>query len=1257
MMLLEIALFIGLCLNTIDCNGLHSLSCHQLTLPGRNSTIHNDITLNSSLAYALNFTEEFCIVRNANLTIKSTTQNGTIIKCSTDQAQPSSTKGIVFINSTVTITEITFIGCGANLNALPSNVTQIFNTTSPYYPTHFAVALFFIDSKVSFIEVVIDSSYGFAVIGINIRNSSFELCSITSGVGFEIGTQQGVNIGSGVLIHYFTDRQANDSDPRSVMIENSYFHENFMYIENCENHTYNKKENLNHISNSAAFTLLYAQKNFKVHVTISKTTFSRNAGTYAGSLLILHNETHPESATKLTGCKMRERFTFYNRKCPETAELVLIIFKPQIYHNTSKTYTPLILHNTSVRDPTERSLVKTALQNRAVYININGNTKHSLRTKIKVDNVTFWKNYGNSTGVCMYMYSDGSHSKDVLELESITVSNNHVTTLSPIASSSAILYLNRVTCVINGTKDEPSMFIGNYGTVIDATDSVIYQYGHAQFVENMAINGPAFTLHGYSRLVFMKDSVVVFHSNKASNLGGAIYCHVSLLSPRCAIGFENITTSHANNITFANNSAYNGGQSIYATPIYNCKLNEHSETLHPDKSAIAKYSSLFHFSGQNYSTKMLNISTEPVSLISNSTEVFVYPGEEFKICFSAKDSSGRNVYTVVNSDLAPTFDDFIANHNTWLLKKSEVQCIQEKPNCTNIMLSICSAQDQAIRRTIFSHLPNKRNQVYHSVVVNIRICPLGFNLDHQNGICVCSKAVVKFSNANLLGYQCTIQNQIFSRYSSLYHTPWAGLVNGSFGIAYNCPAGHCVIVTPSWEFFSSKTNVYLVKGTVHLPVCDETRKGVLCGKCVDGLSIVFGCHTCHSCPNSIKYWALIVFVLISGPFVVLLLYGLRLTLAMGTINGIIFYANVVNVNLVNSLIKGRTEHKVLSLFMKIFAHFIALLNFQSSIPVCFYDKMNEIQKNGLQLFYPYYLLLIVIIIIILSRHSTWLSNKTSHSTLQVLVTIFHASFSTLLLSTVQAFSSVMIYTDKSEYRAWLYDGSIEFLKDSQHIALAVIISIAVIPLILAYIIFLIATKYLLKRSSRVNLRVRQIYEAIHAPYKEGQEYWFVTRLLIFVLTCMISPMLSLVHVNYNRYQTVYLLTASITFLLLVGHVLLRPYKKKALNMLDTWILLNLAVVYGGALVYEQHATHATDLLSLSLLLMLITFIGILVYHVLLVTQIHVKLKKIFKRKKTSTMMSEAVDGFNSDRDCKIESSSIDSYYGSCDQFREPILGD
>ena len=1244
MMLLEIALIV-LCLNIVHCNGL---SCHKLTSGRAN---HYDITLNSSLVYTLTFTdnEKFCIVRNANLTIKST--HGTIINCGTNQTQPSSTKGIVFINSTVTIARITFVSCGANLNALPHNVTQMFNATSPYYPTDFGAALLFIDSKVSFREVVMNSSYGFAVIGINIRNSSFEHCSIMSGVGFVIGTQQGINIGSGVLMHYFND---NDSAPRSLLIENSYFHENFMYIENCENHTYNTKENLNHISNSAALTLLYAQKNFKVHVTISKTIFSRNAGTYASSILILHNETHQDSVTKLTGCIMRQRFTFYNRKCPETAEIVLIIFKPQIHPNISKPYTALMLHNTSVRDPSERALVKTALQNRAVYIIIKGNTKNSSQTRIKVTNVTFERNYGNSTGVCMYICSDGSHSKDVLELESITVSNNNVTTLSPIASSSAILYLNRVTCIINGTKNEPSMFNGNYGTVFDATDSVIYQYGHAQFKDNKAINGPAISIHGNSRLVFMRDSVVVFHSNKAYNLGGAIYCHVSLLSPLCAIGFENFTTSCATNITFANNSAYNGGQSIYATPIYKCKLNNDSEILRPEKSTIAKYSSLFHFSGQNYSTKMLNISTEPISLISNVTEVFVYPGEEFRICISAKDSSGRNVYTVVNNDLAPTSDDFIANHNTWLLKKSEVQCIKEKPNCTDIMLSICSAQDQATRRTVFSHLPNKHNQVYNSVVVNIRRCPLGFQL--ENGVCVCSKAIKKFDQANVLSIRCSIQNQIFTRISSLYHTPWAGLVNSSFGIAYNCPAGHCVIVSLTWTFISSKTNVSLVRGSVYLPICDETRKGVLCGKCVDGLSLVFGSHACHSCPNSIKYWALIVFVLISGPFVVLVLYSLRLTLAMGTINGIIFYANVVNVNLVNSLIKRRTNIKVLLLFMKIFAHFLALLNFQSSIPTCFYDKMNEIQKNGLQLFYPYYLLFIVIIIIILSRHSTWLSNKTSHSTLQVLVTIFHASFSTLLLSTVQVFSSVMIYTDKSEYRAWLYDGSIKFLKDSQHIALAVIISIAVVPLILAYIIFLIATKYLLKRSSRVNLRVRQIYEAIHAPYKEGQEYWFVTRLLVFVLTCMISPILSLVHVS--RYQSVYLVTASVTFLVLFGHILFRPYKKKALNMLDTWILVNLAVVYGAALIYEKNAYHAADILTLSLLFMMITFIGILIYHVLLVTQIHVKLKKIFKRKKASTsMMSEAVNGFNSDRDRKIESSSIDSYYGSCDQFREPILGD
>ena len=76
--------------------------------------------------------------------------------------------------------------------------------------------------------------------------------------------------------------------------------------------------------------------------------------------------------------------------------------------------------------------------------------------------------------------------------------------------------------------------------------------------------------------------------------------------------------------------------------------------------------------------------------------------------------------------------------------------------------------------------------------------------------------------------------------------------------------------------------------------CNYNRSGLLCGKCSDNLSLVLGSSRCLPCSNS--YLALLPAFAFAGIALVLLLLVLRLTVATGTINGFIFYANIVAAN-------------------------------------------------------------------------------------------------------------------------------------------------------------------------------------------------------------------------------------------------------------------------------------------------------------------------------------------------------------------------
>ena len=108
--------------------------------------------------------------------------------------------------------------------------------------------------------------------------------------------------------------------------------------------------------------------------------------------------------------------------------------------------------------------------------------------------------------------------------------------------------------------------------------------------------------------------------------------------------------------------------------------------------------------------------------------------------------------------------------------------------------------------------------------------------------------------------------------------------------------------------------------------CNHNHSRILCGSCRANFSVTFGSLHCLPCCNA--YLTLILVLALAGIALVVLLLLLQLTVAHGTINGLIFY---VNVNRDIFFPPGVTN---------ILTVFIAWLNFDLGIETCFYDGMN-----------------------------------------------------------------------------------------------------------------------------------------------------------------------------------------------------------------------------------------------------------------------------------------------------------------------------
>ena len=80
--------------------------------------------------------------------------------------------------------------------------------------------------------------------------------------------------------------------------------------------------------------------------------------------------------------------------------------------------------------------------------------------------------------------------------------------------------------------------------------------------------------------------------------------------------------------------------------------------------------------------------------------------------------------------------------------------------------------------------------------------------------------------------------------------------------------------------------------------CLNNRNGKLCGGCKQNFSLSLGSSSCIVCP---RYWhALLVGITVlsalAGVGLIALLLEFNLTVGIGTINGLIFYANIVDAN-------------------------------------------------------------------------------------------------------------------------------------------------------------------------------------------------------------------------------------------------------------------------------------------------------------------------------------------------------------------------
>ena len=833
------------------------------------------------------------------------------------------------------------------------------------------------------------------------------------------------------------------------------------------------------------------------------------------------------------------------------------------------------------------------------------------------------------------------------------------------------IFISESVISFNGTNNLSNNSANDNGGAIYAVFSWLMRFtGTSSFSNNSALQGGAISAKYKSKLTI--DGNISFTSNGHStgnSRGGALYLGISSIVsilPHTTVYWEN---NHANlggaiyvfdanplvyctqivshlqkedcffqfpvdiggvKVVFRNNSANTAGSVLYGGAIDNCKLT--------CKLKSCNSGHVFDKLVQNeVESTTSSISSAPFRICpcknnhpncskqsnwdksNDALSLSVYPGETFQVLVVSTGQRNGIVPSVVRGSM-----------NTGRLLSS--QYVQQTTKmCTTLNYTVFSLQNVTLE--LYAHGPCSTfgNTLILQLNIN-QTCPPGFNISQVKSSCVCDQTLQKYTN------NCNITNGVPQITRESDDTFWVGY-DGALAVHPYCPFDYCV------------------DGRVVFPLnntdnqCANNRSGLLCGackneQCIDslaynstGYSLVMGSSHCKQCTN-IYLLFLIPFALMGVALVSLLLFC-KLTVATGTLSGLVFYANIVGVNHTIFLPVKSTDA---------FSVFIAWLNLDFGIETCFYNGMDAYSQTWLQFVFPVYIWVLVVLMTVVSHYSPRFANLLGKNPVSVLATLILLSYTKIIRTSIAAVHVTYLeYPDNVTKVVWLYNANANYFTIPN--ILLPIVAAFFFLLFLPYILLLLFGQWLqaishLRLFSWVNsARLKPFMDSYHAPYKAKHRYWPG---LLLVLRCALLLVFAF---NHQQDPSINLITILVGtgFLQLWALASGGVYKNWYLDILEGSFVLNLIILVGNTYHVSHSEGNQYAVWYTSVSIALLTFIGILASHIFQ----QVRHTKLWKKMPKLNLMFKKLNMKEAEENPINNLIKVADF----DQLREPWLED
>ena len=750
------------------------------------------------------------------------------------------------------------------------------------------------------------------------------------------------------------------------------------------------------------------------------------------------------------------------------------------------------------------------------------------------------------------------------------------------------------------------------GGGILAKNTTIVGESTIQIIENQATRGGGCAFDERTNIYQNVDrntsqSVFIFTENSAE-YGGALFiddennvitcANIPYKQNTSADCFFVTSTPHKNvssvhNFKFSQNIARFSGDDLFGGLLDRCTTNTE------DDHNLYEGLSLFKAVSRKTGSKR-HISSHPVRVCfcSNGQPncnyqhpiIEVKSGERFSLQLAALDQAKHVVNATIHVSLQTIAGGLGESQTTQ----------QTYETCTELNYTLYSPLEYEVLN-LYPDGPC-RNIGISRQTLELKIkpctCPIGFQITTgttDECVCGCDSILAAYIS------ECDHSTQSVTRRGNYWLTYINTTISSGYLVYPNCPLDYCHLPTDS-------VNINLNAPAGSDAQCTSNKAGILCGGCREGLSLSLGSSRCITCP---KYWPgvmimLLIFGFLAGIGLVAAVLVLNLTVAVGTINGLIFYANIVEA--FKTTFFPLSEISFASII-------VSWINMEPGFDVCLFEGMDKYTKTWLQLVFPAYVIVLVGVIIFTTQHSTRFSEligkKNPVATLATLILLSYAKLLQIVI-TALSFANLQ-YPDGSHKTVWLPDATVQYF-EGKHSAL-VLVSIVILLVGVFFTTLLFAWQWLLRLAEKryfrwiTHQKLHLFIESYNAPYNLDHRYWVGLLLLVRVILYFISA------INVSGDPRVTFLT----LLFMLGGLLAAKWMYKG-SIYKTWhnnifegvTHINLLILTAFSWYTFETGKNQSIVVHISVAITLILLILVIVHHLRMETSIFnifLKLKK------------------------------------------------